>query len=108
MTLIPLIVAFAPLVWAKVRTIWWRSGSYRGLPIGGVAFGSAGVLVTSAVHRSAIWSSPLAYTLGANLDLLGWFWVPEGVFMAVAGVVILLTFGPTDGQRTHAPLTRFC
>ena len=43
----------------------------------------------------------LADTLGANLYMLGRFWMPEGVFMTVAGVAIRLTLSPTDGQRWH-------
>ena len=101
MTLMALFIAFAPLVWAKLCVMRWRSGSYRGLLIGGVAVGFAGtmVLVTGAVLQSGVWLSPHAEAIDGNLVWLGFFWVTEAVFMAVAGVVILLTFGPTDRQR---------
>ena len=100
-----LIAAFAPLVWAKVCTIRWRSKSYRGLLIGGAAVGCTGgvLLVTGAMFRPATWLFPLADTFAAEgsgiLVLLGWFFIPEGTLMVVLGIVIRLTFGATDGQR---------
>ena len=59
------VLAAAPLVWTKVCIIRWRSGSDRGLPIGGVAVGSAGValvVVTGAALRSVIGLSALQET----------------------------------------------
>ena len=101
MTLIALVVALAPLAWAAVCITRWRSESYRSLLIGGVAVGFAGVafLVTGPVLQSVFWLSPIMDTTGAILVLVGWYWMPEGVFMAVAAVVIRLTFGRrTDSQ----------
>ena len=98
MTLVALIAAFAPLVWAKLCIVRWRSRSYHGLLVGGAAVGTAGaaLLVIGALFQTANWLSPLADSPETILILLGWFWLPEGVFMAVAGVVIRLTFGRRD------------
>ena len=101
MILIALVIALAPLAWAAVCITRWRSGSYRSLLLGGVAVGFAGVvfLVTGPVLQSVFWLSPIMDTTGAILGSVGWFWMPEGVLMTVAGVVIRLTFGRrTDSQ----------
>ena len=101
MTLIALVLACAPLVWATACIARWRSRPYRELLIGGLAVGAAGVglLVTGPALQSVFWLSPVVDTAGAMMVAVGWFWIPEGVFMAVAGVVIRLTVGRADSQR---------
>ncbi len=101
MTLIALAVAIAPLVWATVCIAQWRSGPYRELLVGGLVVSTAGVglLVTGPALQSVFWLSPIVDTAGAMMVAVGWFWIPEGVFMAVAGVVIRLIVGRADSQR---------